>query len=161
MSLLDSLKDKAIKEISDEEKQKEWIDKGFDAAIADGHKLLPAEEVGEDKELEAVRKSGEFALAKLEKHKGALVKLGQHGLRSTLGALSLGDYDGAAQHAALVALRKTASWDEVSAAIVGTAEAGNEAKRELDAAIKEVTDALKDIGVVAAKTLFSLFVALV
>jgi hypothetical protein len=160
MSLLDSLMDKAAKEISDEENQKAWVEKGFDAAIKEGHKLLPEEEVGEDKELKAVRESGEFALAKLEKHKGSLVKLGKHGLRSTLSKLALGDYDGAARHAALVTLRKTASWDEVSATIVAAAEEGNEAKRELDAAVKEFTDTLKDIGVVAAKALASIFLAL-
>jgi hypothetical protein len=158
MSLLDSLKAKAIKEISDEEKQKEWVEKGFDAAIKEGNKLLPE---GDEPELKAVRESGEFALAKLEKHKGSLVKLGAHGLRSTLSMLALGDYDGAAKHAALISLRKTASWDEVSATIVATAEEGNEAKRELDAAVKEATDMLKDIGVATAKTLGALFLALI
>jgi hypothetical protein len=152
--------DKAVKEISNEENQGAWVEKGFDTAIKEGRKLLPKKGFGKDKELKAVRESGEFALAKLEKHKGALVKLGKHGLRSTLSKLALGDYEGAARHAALVTLRKTASWDEVSKTIVATAEAGNEAKRELDATVKEITDVLKDIGVTAAKALVSIFLAL-
>jgi hypothetical protein len=158
MSLLDSLKEKAVSAIADEDKQKEWIESGFDSAVKEGHKLLPA---GDEVELKAVRESGEYALAKLEKHKGTLVKLGQHGLRSTLSMLSLGDYNGAARHAALITLRETASWDEVSNAIATAAEEGNQAKRDLDAAIKEIKEALKDIGIVAAKTLASLFLALI
>ena len=147
MSLIDNLKDKAIAAISDEEKQKDWISKGFDSAVKEGHKLLPQ---GDDE--------GE---SKLEKHKSALVKLGQHGLRSTLSLLALGDYGGAARHAALVTLRTTASWDEVSDTIVATAEAGNQAKRDLDAAIKEFKDVLKDIGITAAKSLLPILLALI
>jgi hypothetical protein len=159
MSLIDNLKEKALSAITDEDKQKEWIEKGFDSAIGEGRKLLP---VGDDEgELKAVRESAEYALNKLEKHKGTLVKLGQHGLRSTLSMLALGDYDGAARHAALITLRETASWDEVSSTIVTTAEAGNEAKRELDAEIKAITDALKDIGITAAKSLLPIFLALI
>ena len=87
MSLLESLKAKAVKEISDEEQQKEWVETGFDAAIKEGHKLLPSDLSEDDAELKAVRESGEFALAKLEKHKGALVKLvGDPILQSRLGA---------------------------------------------------------------------------
>lgn len=157
MSLLDSLKEKAISAISDEEKQKEWVEKGFDAAVKEGRKLLPAG----DGELKPVREAGEYALGKLEKHKGTLVKLGQHGLRSTLSMLALGDYDGAARHAALVTLRETASWGEVSATIRETADAGNQAKRDLDAEIKEIKAALKDIGITAAKSLLPILLALI
>lgn len=159
MSLIDNLKEKAISAITDEDKQKEWLDKGFDSAVAEGRKLLPT---GDDEgELKAVRESADYALNKLEKHKGTLVKLGQHGLRSTLSLLALGDYDGAARHAALITLRETASWDEVSKTIVATADAGNEKKRELDAEIKEITDALKDIGITAAKSLLPILLALI
>lgn len=159
MSLIDNLKEKALSAITDEDKQKDWLDKGFDSAIKEGRKLLPT---GDDEgELKAVRESGEYALNKLEKHKGTLVKLGQHGLRSTLSLLALGDYDGAARHAALITLRETASWDEVSKTIVATADAGNEKRRELDAEIKEITDALKDIGITAAKSLLPILLALI
>jgi len=159
MPLIDNLKEKAIAAITDEDKQKEWLDKGFDSAIAEGRKLLPT---GDDEgELKAVRESAEYALSKLEKHKVTLVKLGQHGLRSTLSLLALGEYDGAARHAALVTLRETASWDEVSNAIVSTAEAGNEKKRELDAEIKEIKGVLKDIGITAAKSLLPILLALI
>lgn len=160
MSLIDNLKEKALKAINDEEKQKDWIAGGFDSAIKEGHKLLP-ELDDEQPELKAVRESGEYALAKLEKHKGTLVRLGQHGLRSTLSLLALGDYDGAARHAALITLRETASWDEVSDTIVTTAKAGNQAKRELDAEIKAIKAMLKDIGITAAKSLLPILLALI
>ena len=158
MSLLESLKEKAIKAISDEEKQKEWLESGFDAAVKEGHKLLPS---SDEPELKAVRESGEFALAKLEKHKDGLVLLGQHGLRSTMSMLSLGDYDGAAKHATLVYLRESASWDEVSSKIRETASDGNQAKRDLDAELESLKDMLKDIGIMAAKAALPLLLALI
>ncbi len=157
MSLLDSLKEKAVKEISDKESRKEWVEKGFDAAIKEGRALLPA---GDDVEIVAVREAGGYALDKLVKHKGSLVKLGQHGLRSTISMLALGDYDGAAQHAVLLSLCRTGSWGQVSGAIIATAQDGNAAKRELDVAIREIEDVLKDIGITAAKALASIFLAL-
>lgn len=159
MSLLDKLLDKAKDSVNDEEKQKEWVEKGFDKALDEARDLLPS--AGEtDNELKSLRETGEFALNKIAKHKDALVGLGQHGLRSTVSLVGLGRYDDAAKHAALVKLRKTASWDEVSAAIIATAEDGNQAKRELDAEIAELKAALKDIGVTAAKAIIPLLIAL-
>ena len=158
MSLLESLKEKAVKAISDGEKQKEWIEKGFDSAIKEGRKLLPQ---GDSQELKAVREAGDYALRRLENNKDALIGLGQHGLRSTLAMLALGDYDGAARHAALVSLRETASWDEVSRTIRATSDAGNQAKRDLDAKIAAIKEALKDIGIAAAKAALPLLLALI
>lgn len=158
MSLLDNLKEKALEAVLDEEKHKEWMESGFDKAVEEGRKILPE---GDDPEVKAVRESGEFALNKLVKHKSSLVGLGQHGLRSTLTMLSLGQYDGAARHAALVTLRSDASWDDVSNAIRTTAEAGNKAKRELDAEIDAMKAVFKDIGLAAAKSLLPILLALI
>lgn len=159
MSLLESLKEKAVKALSDEEKHKEWIAKGFDSALKEGRSLLPTDMT--NLELKAVRESGEYALTRLEKHKDALIGLGQHGLRSTLAMLALGDYNGAARHAALVYLQDSASWSEVDRTIRETSEAGNQAKRELDAKIAEIKAVLKDIGIAAAKAVLPLLLALI
>jgi hypothetical protein len=158
MSLIDNLVEKAVSAVTDEEKQKEWIETGFDKAVEEGRGLLPQ---GGDTEIKAVREAGEFALNKLEKHKGALVGLGQHGLRSTLSLLALGDYDKAARHAALLTLKETASWEEVSATIEKTADEGNKKKRELDKEIEEIKTALKDIGITAAKSILPILLALI
>jgi len=158
MSLIDSLKEKAITAITDEEKQKEWAEKGFDAAIEQGRKLLPD---GDGIEVKSVREAGSYALDKLVKHKGTLVELGQHGLRSTISVLALGDYDGAARHAALVALRETAGWDDVTTTISDVAKAGNQAKRDLDEKIEEIKTALKDIGITAAKAVLPILLAII
>jgi hypothetical protein len=158
MPLLDKLKEKALEAVLDEDKHKEWLESGFDKAMEEGRKVLPQ---GDETEVKAVREAGEFALAKLEKNKGALVGLGQHGLRSTLTMLSLGQYDGAARHAALVSLRTNASWDSVSETIIDTAEAGNEAKRQLDEEIAAIKAALKDIGITAAKAVLPILLALI
>lgn len=160
MSLIDNLMSKATSAISDEEKHKEWLESGFDKLVEEGRGLIPA--AGDDEpELKAVRESAEFALSKLEKNKSSLVALGQHGLRSTLSLLALGDYDRAARHAALLTLKESASWDEVSETITRTAEAGNEKKRELDAEVDAIKGALKDIGVAAAKALLPILLAVI
>lgn len=158
MALLDGLKQKAVESIQDQDLQKKWIEKGFDQVVAAARKNLPE---GDDEEVRAVRETAEYGLAKLERHKGALVGLGQHGLRSTITLLGLGRYDDAAEHAALVRLRTSASWDDVTAVLLETAEAGNQAKRDLDAEIEEVKDALKDIGATAAKALLPLLLAVI
>ena len=158
MSLATDLVAKALDTISDQDKQKAWIEKGFDVALKEGAKLLPSG----DGELKAVRESGEYAIAKLEKHKGALVKLGEDGLASTMQFLSLGDYTGATRHAdALISKIKTGGWDDVSSAIVEGSEAGNVAKREHDAAMAEIAAALKDIGVTAAKSILPVLLMLI
>lgn len=155
---LDELKWKAITALRDEEKQREWIEKGFDASMKEARKLVPAG----DGELKAVRGAATYALDRIEKHKASLVRLGQEGLNSTITFLAMGDYESAANHAAaLMTLRTSASWSEVDAAILGQAESGNQKKRELNAARKEVLDALKDIGVAAAKAALPFLLALV
>jgi len=157
VSLFENLEQKAVDAISDKEKQKAWIDKGFDAAVKQSRALLPA---GDDAELKAIRESGEYAIGKLEKHKDVLVKLGEHGLRSTISALALGDYSEASRHAALVSLGG-ASWDAATQAIVDTAKTGNQAKRDYDASVNEIMTVLKDIGIAAAKSLLPILLKLI
>jgi hypothetical protein len=161
MSLLDKLKDKALDAVNDEEHHKEWSEKGFDAAMKEARKLVPKEAEGESEELKAVRTTAGYALDKLEKNKDSLVGLGAHGLRSTITMLGLGQYDEAAKHAALIQLRETASWSEVSAAITSTAEAGNRAKRELEAQVEAMKKTFKDIGVAAAKAVLPMLLAVI
>lgn len=158
MSLIENLMTKAVDSLNDEESQKEWVESGFDKLLEEGRSALPATD---ETELKAVRESGEYALGKLEKHKSSLVRLGQHGLRSTLSLLALGDYDKAAEHAAFLALRETASWDEVSETIRQTADEGNQKKREIDAEVAAIKEVLKDIGVASAKALLPILLAVI
>jgi hypothetical protein len=158
MALLDKLKDKAIATALDPEKHKEWTETGFDKAMSEARKLLP--EGDDEAEVKALRETAEFALDKLEKNKASLVGLGLNGLRSTMTLVGLGQYDEAAKHAQLVALRETASWDEVTAKITATAQEGNEAKRQLDAEVEALKDMLKDIGITAAKAILPLLLAI-
>lgn len=157
MSLLDRLKDKALEEARDPARQKKWVESGFDAALEKSRKLLPTDWT--EGELKALRDTAEFGLQKLELHKAALVKLGEQGLKSTLTLVAIGDYEEASKHAALLYLRESADWDAVTAAILREAEAGNQAKRDLDAAREEILDVLKDIGVTAAKAALPLLLA--
>ena len=158
MSLLDSLKGKAISSVNDEEKQAEWVTKGFDAAVKEGREILPTGDTSEEK---AARETAEFALNKLEVNKDSLVGLGAHGLRSTITLLGLGKLDDAARHAAMVKLRTTATWSEVSSTIIATSEEGNQVKRELDAEIKALKAMLKEIGITAAKALLPVLLAVI
>ena len=159
MPLLDKLKEKALDAINDEEKQAKWVDKGFDSAVKAARDLIPTAD--DEAEIKSLADAAEYGLKKLEKHKSALVGLGQHGLRSTISLLGLGQYDEAARHAALVELRTTASWLEVNKAILSTAAEGNQAKRDLDAKIEEVKDVLKDIGTTAAKAVLPFLLAVI
>lgn len=164
MSLLDTLIAKAAETVNDEERQKKWVEKGFDSALAEARKLLPdaPSDLGDEGvEAKALRETAEFGLDKLEKHRDTLASLGAHGLRSTITLVGLGKYDDAAKHAALLRLRKSASWGEVSNAILSVAREGNEAKRQLDAEIEELKAALKDIGVTVAKSVLPLLLAVI
>jgi hypothetical protein len=158
VSLLDSLKAKAISSVNDEERQAEWVDKGFDAAMKEGREILPT---GDTPEETAARETAEFALSKLENNKASLVGLGAHGLRSTITLLGLGKLDDAARHAATVKLRTTATWSEVSATIIATSEEGNQVKRELDAEIAATKALLKEIGITAGKALLPVLLAVI
>lgn len=157
MPVLDKLKEKAFEAILDDKRQKEWIETGFDAAIGKARALLPDDWT--EAELKALRDTAEYGLARLEKHKPTLVELGEHGLKSTLTLVAIGNYDEAARHAALLALRESGSWDEVTDAIMGAAQAGNQAKRDLDAKREEILAVLKDIGIAAAKAALPLLLA--
>ena len=158
MALLDKLKDKALAEISDKEKQAEWVSKGFDSSLAQARALMPK---GDDSETKRTLQTAEFAFVKIEKHKAALVDLGAHGLRSTFTLMGIGQYDEAAKHAALLKLSTSASWDEVNTAILSTAAAGNQAKRDLDAEIEAFKDMLKDIGITAARAVLPFLLAVI
>lgn len=158
MSLLDSLKSKALSSVNDEERQAEWVTKGFDAAVKEGREALPA---GDSPEETAARETAEFAIKKLEVNKAALVGLGAHGLRSTITLLGLGKLDDAARHAATLKLRTTATWSEVSNTIIATSEEGNQVKRELDAEIAATKAMLKEIGITAAKALLPVLLAVI
>lgn len=160
MSLLDKLKDKALEAANDKDHHKEWTEKGYDALIGEARKLVP-KDVADDGEMKALADAATNALDKLDEHKDSIVKLGANGLRSTVTLLSLGQYDDAARHAALVQLRETASWSEVNDAITSTAEAGNQAKRELEAEVEAMKDVLKDIGVSAGKAVLPFLLALI
>lgn len=158
MALLDKLWDSALDQASDPERQKEWVEKGFDSALEEGKKLLPPGGiVGND--LRGVRASGDLALAKLEEHKAKLVGLGANGLKATLVMVANGQYVKAAEKAATVLT--TASWIEVGDAMLGQAEAGNQAKRDADKAKAEFLDMLKDIGVACAKAALALLIAVI
>ena len=159
MSLLERFKEKAVETVNDPERHKEWTEKGFDSAMKEARKLLP--EGDDEAEIKALRETAEFGLDKLEKHKSTLIGLGAHGLRSTLTMVGMGQYDDAARHAALVTLRETASWGEVSSAITSTANDGNKAKRDLDASVEEIKDALKDIGITAVKSVLPFLLAVI
>lgn len=158
MALLDKLWDSALDQVSDPERQKKWVEKGFDSALKEGKKLLPSSGiVGSD--LRGVREEGERALAKLEEHKPMLVGLGANGLKAALVMVANGQYVKAAEKAASILV--TASWNQVGDAMLGQAEAGNQAKRDADKAKAEFLDMLKDIGAVLAKAALALLVAVI
>lgn len=159
MSLLGSMVEKAAKDVTDSEKQKAWVESGFDAAMDGIRGEIPSASDDETSESRVLRETAEFGLDKLEKNREVFVGLGKHGLQSTLALVGLGRYDEAAKNAALLALRETASWDQVTAAIDTTAEDGNQKKRELDAQVKSVKGILIDLGASAAKSLFMLLVS--
>ena len=157
MSLLGRIKGRALETVLDEQRQKNWVESGFDLAIKNSRALLPDDWT--ESELKALRDAAEHGLQKLEQHKGAVVKWGEQGLKSTLTLVAIGDYDEASKHAALVTLRESGSWDDVSSAILGTAAAGNQAKRDLDATREEILAVLKDIGIGGAKAILPLLIA--
>lgn len=156
MPVLDKLQEKAKEAVLDPKRHNAWISSGFDQAVKRMRGLVPS---GTEPELQSARDTADYALAKLEKHKGTIVKWGEDGLASTIAMLASGRYDDASRHAALLVVREQASWDQVSLAIVSTAEAGNQKKRELDKAVAETLEVLKDIGVTAAKALLPLALA--
>jgi hypothetical protein len=167
MSLIDSLQTKALEAINDPARQNEWVTRGYDAAVDKIAGLLPPGQdastplTSEQRELQALRQTLLFDLGKLEKHKPVLVGLGEHGLRSTISLLGLGNVDNAAKHAARVALKASASWGQVGEAILTTAEAGNQQKRDLDKKIEELKVVLKDLGTFAAARLLPFLIALI
>jgi len=157
MPLLDRIKETALEVVLDEDRQKAWVESGFDSALKGARALLPDDWT--EAELKSLRDSAEHGLQKLELHKDTLVQLGEHGLKSTLTLLAIGNYDEASRHAALLVLKQEGSWDDVSDAILGAAQAGNQAKRNLDAKREEILTVLKDIGIGAAKALLPLMLA--
>lgn len=159
MSLLESLKEKAAEAVNDEERQREWVEKGYDKALEEARALLP--QADDEGELKALREAAEDGLDKLERNRENLVGLGTHGLRSAITLVGLGQYDAAAEHAALVKLREAASWGQVTDAITAAAESGNEAKRKLDAEIEALKDVFKEIGTAGAKALLPLLLAVI
>lgn len=159
MSLLDKLIEKAGEEVHDPENHREWSEKGFDEAVSEGRKLLD-EKLG-DPGLILVRNTADAALDKIEKHKDSFVTLGASGLRATIALLAQGRLDDAAHEAALIQLRTSANWDEVSAAITGAAESGDQARRDFETSKSDVLEVLKDVGVTAAKALLPLLLAVI
>lgn len=159
MPLLDSLISKAVNTISDTERQEKWVDTGFDKALSGMRGILPRGDLSP--EIEILRSEAAEGLNKLEEHKGDLVLLGANGLRSTLTMVGLGQYETAAQHAALLTLKQSGSWGDVTKAITTTAEAGNESLRALEAARAKMIDVLKSIGMSAAKAVLPFLLALI
>jgi len=156
MSLLDSLIKKGLESASDAERQREWVESGFDKAIEEARDLVPSG----DGELKEVREQAVFALDSLEANRETFVVLGAHGLRSVFSLLALGRYDDSAKQAALISIKES-SWDEVTAKLIATAERGNEQKRQLDQAVEDFKKTLKEIGVKAAKALLPLLIAMI
>lgn len=156
MSLFQEILNKSIDSLSDDERQKDWAEKGFDKTVEFMREALPAN--GESNELDAVRTTGEYALALLEKNKSDLVGLGAHGLRSTILLASLGRIGEAANHAAAIEMSNL-SWEDTISAMLSKAESGNRAKRELDRKVEVFKGVLKSIGPVAAKALLPLLIA--
>lgn len=149
MLLIDKLKKKALDAVKDEAKHKEWLEGGFDKAVSEMRGQLPAK--GSSEQQDAVRSTASYGLDKVVKHRATLVGLGEHGLRSTFTMIGMGQPREAARHAALIQLRKSGSWDDATNVLVSTTEDGNQAKRDLDAKINKIEDAILDIGVTAAK----------
>lgn len=157
MSLLNSFKTKAIEHVNDKDRQKKWVETGFDAAVSEAGKLIPTGDL--DPGLQYVADLAKVGLDRLVENKETLVGLGENGLRTALVFVGIGDYDSAAKHAALLTLRQSGSWDDVTNAIVTTAESGNEKKRKLDKAYEEIKAVLKSIGYAAAKAILPLLIA--
>lgn len=156
MSLLDSFKKKAVDSVASGELDlDDWAATGFDALLDKAGELLPS---GGDVGEVAASAAGTAALRTIRAKKAVMARLGKHGLRSTIAMVAMGSYDAAAQHAALVSLKRRGTWDEVTTAIRMTSEAGNQAKRDLDAAHEEFTSTLKAIGINAARAALPLLI---
>ncbi len=159
MALLDKLLTRASEEVRDPEHHKEWAEKGFDKAIEESRSFVEGTVL--DPTLDDVKATALDGLDRLVEHRDAMVTLGASGLRAAISMLAMGRLDDAAKEAALLQLRSSASWDEVSAAITTAAEAGNQARREFEAAKKEILGVLKDIGITAGKALLPVLLAVI
>jgi hypothetical protein len=144
----DDLKSTAISALADKQRQGDWASTGFDKTIARLRVLGSNNRVAMT------------ALDQLASHKDKVVGWGEEGLRSTLGIAGEGQLDEAAEHAALLtAITDDATWEQADDAIFRAAREGNDKKRALDQRREEMKTLLKEIGLVAAKILVALLVA--